>query len=121
MPRKKTSTEVSQRQLKVAEQIRHALYGFFLNEDFLNSSLEGISITVTEVKISPDLKNSTAYVSALGGKEPEDFANILNEISPQIRHVLASKVNFRYMPKIYFKLDDSFERVAKINSLFSKT
>ena len=118
MAKKKVIATASQRQLRVGEQLRHSLSDFFLSEDFIGSDLEGISITVSEVRVSPDLKNSTAFVSALGGNEPAEFINILNEITAQIRHIIASNSNLKYTPKIIFKQDDSFARVDKINALF---
>lgn len=108
----------SQRQLRIGEEIRHTLSKIFLEEDFVGSDLEGVSITVSEVRISPDLKNATVFVSPLGGKAPENFIKLLNTIAPQLQHILGKSLKLRYIPKLFFKFDDSFEKAHKMEMLF---
>lgn len=119
MANKKVVRTASQRQLRVGEQVRQSLSEYFLNQDFMASELEGLSITVSEVRVSPDLKNSTAFVSALGGNEPENFLKLLNQVSAKIRHEVALRVNLRYTPRITFQQDETFEKFAKINDIFN--
>jgi len=107
----------SQRQLRVGEEIRHALSDIFLQGTLYAPALIGVSVTVPEVRISPDLKNATAYVFPLGGDAPEDFLKTLNTIAPQISHQMAKKVKLRFLPRLSFKIDDSFERADKIESI----
>lgn len=107
----------TQRQLQVGEAVRSVLARQMLEEDFYGTLLQGVSITVSEVRISPDLKNATAYVVPLGGKAPEGFLKALNELAPKFRYVIGKTVNLRYTPRVLFRLDDSFEEAEKIHSL----
>lgn len=107
----------SQRQLRVGEEIRHALASIFLTESFYAPSIAGISITVSEVRISADLRNATAFVMPLGGKAPEDFLETLHTITPQVRHFLSKKVHMKFLPQIYFKMDTSYEYAQNIENL----
>ncbi len=109
--------EPSQRQLRVGEEIRHALSSIFLQESFYEPELAGISITVSEVRVSPDLRNATVFVSPLGGNAPTGFLDCLNNVSPQIRFYLGKKIQMRFLPQLYFKLDNSYEYAKKINEL----
>jgi ribosome-binding factor A len=108
----------SQRQLRVGEEIRHALSDIFLQGTLYEPELAGLSITVPEVRISPDLRNATAYVFPLAGQAPKGFIAILNKIAPKIGHMVAQRVKLRFVPRFSFRLDDSFERANKIENLF---
>lgn len=110
----------SQRQLRVAETIRGILSRTFLQESFYGSSLQGVSITVSEVRISPDLKNATAFVAPLGGNIPQGFLATLNERAPHFRYAVGKELTLRHVPAIIFRLDDSFEQAKKINDLLDK-
>ena len=107
----------TQRQLRVAEAIRGIISKALLYESFYGSNLEGVSITVSEVRISPDLKNATAYVVALGGNAPKDFVTTLNERAPQFRYAIGRELNLRNTPMILFRPDESFEQAKKIHDL----
>ncbi len=111
------SSPPSQRQLRVGEEVRHALASIFLQESFYEPGMAGMSITVSEVRISPDLRNATAFVLPLGGKAPEDFMVTLTRITPQIRHYLAKRVHMKFLPQLYFKMDKSYEYAQKIDNL----
>ena len=76
-----------------------------------------MSITVSEVRVSPDLKNATAYVMPLAGTQAEEIVRTLYEAAPYIRKLISKKVDLRYMPKLHFKLDRSYEEAARINEL----
>ncbi|MDA0782149.1 MAG: 30S ribosome-binding factor RbfA [Rickettsiales bacterium] len=110
----------SQRQLRVGEEIRHALSSIFMQGTIYEPELVGVSITVPEVRVSPDLRNATAFVFPLAGKAPEGFIEALNRISPQITHQVLKRAKLRFAPKIFFKIDDSFENADNIENIISK-
>ena len=110
----------SQRQLRVGELVKQSLGQIFLRDEAKLPSLETRNITVTEVRMSPDLKNAKAYVIPLGGKDTEKTVNILTEFSHQIRKVLAKKIDMKFLPKVSFVSDKSFEYAEKIEKLIQK-
>ena len=107
----------SQRMLKVGEEMRRSLSMAFLRGEVHIRDVENSSITVSEVRVSPDLKNATAYVMPLAGKDAELIAKSLYEAAPYIRKLIAQKVDLRYTPKLHFKLDRSYEEAGRINEL----
>lgn len=107
----------SQRQLRVGEEIRHALSSIFMQGTIYEPEIAGISITVPEVRISPDLRNATAFVFPLAGKAPEGFIEALNRIAPQITHQVTRRTKLRFAPKVTFKMDKSFEVAQNIENL----
>ena len=107
----------SQRQLRVGELIKQSLGQIFLRDEAKIPSLETKNITVTEVRMSPDLKNARAYVIPLGGKDTEKTVSILTEFSHLIRKVLSKKIDMKFLPKIYFVGDESFDYAEKIEKL----
>jgi len=108
----------SQRQLRVGEAIRHALASVLMRGDVpWPKDFKAPMITVTEVNVSPDLMNATAFVMPLGGKDASDVVNILNNKVGFFRHSLAETVNLRYVPKLTFKADTSFEYADNIERL----
>jgi ribosome-binding factor A len=111
----------SQRQLRVGEELRHALAGIFLTESFYEPAISGISITVSEVRVSADLRNATAFVSPLGVMATPEFLKCLKKIAPQIRFYLAKKIQMKYLPEICFKLDTSYEYAQKIDNLLGNS
>lgn len=116
-PTASTAAPRSARQLKVGEELRHALAQVFMRHDYRIIELDGTSITVSEVRISPDLKNATAYVMPLGGKDAEIILEILNRNAAQLRHAMISRVKLRQAPQLRFKLDTTFDEAAKIERL----
>lgn len=110
--------EPTQRQLKVGELIRHSLATMFLRGEI--PYFDTTSITVSEVQVSPDLKNATAFIYPLGGKDAEKVLKSLFEFAGFIRTYVAKEIDMRYAPRISFKLDNSFEYASKISSLLSK-
>lgn len=118
------SSAPSQRQLRVGEQIRHALSGPLQRGDLRDPTLEGLSITVTEVRISPDLRNATAFVVPLGGQLPDsmgrdDLIDALDRAAPYLRSLIGSAVRLRYTPHLGFRIDTSFDEGAKIDRLLA--
>jgi ribosome-binding factor A len=108
----------TQRQLKVGESIRRSLSEFFMRGEI--PYLDGISITVSEVKISPDLQNATAYIMPLGGKDADIILKVLAQFVGLIRTYVSKDVKLRTAPRISFRLDNSYEEAAKIAALLSK-
>ena len=110
----------SQRQLRVGELIKQSLGQIFLRDEAKVPILETKNITVTEVRMSPDLKNARAYVIPLGGKDSEKTVNILTEFSHQIRKALSKKIDMKFLPKVYFVSDKSFDYAEKIEKIIQK-
>lgn len=107
----------SQRQLRVGEEIRQALAQIFAHGETHVPELDGGSITVSEVRISPDLKNATVFVMPLAGANKDGIMAALKEHGNRIRHLMNSRVVLRFSPKLFFKLDNSFEVASRINTL----
>ena len=112
---------VSQRQLRVGEMIKQSLGMIFARNEAKVPNLETNTITVTEVKMSQDLKIAKAYVLPLGGKDTEKVIKKLREYSFLIRKILSQKVIMKYLPKLLFTKDDSFEYAEKIENLIKQT
>lgn len=107
----------SQRQLRVGEEIRNALAMIFAHGETHNPILDGSSITVSEVRISPDLKNATAYIMPLAGGNKAAVMEALKDNASRLRGMVTRKIVLRTSPRIMFKLDDSFEVAGRINEL----
>ena len=110
----------SQRQLRVGEMIKQSLGQIFLRDEAKVPTLETKNITVTEVRMSPDLKNARAYVIPLGGKDTERIVNILTEFSYLIRKALSKKIDMKFLPKVSFVGDKSFDYAEKIEKLIKQ-
>ena len=120
MIRKANNIPFSQRQLRVGELIKQSLGQIFLRDEAKVPSLETKNITVTEVRMSPDLKNAKAYVIPLGGKDTEKAVSVLTEFSYLIRKALSKKIDMKFLPNIYFVGDKSFDYAEKIEKLIQK-
>lgn len=110
----------SQRQLRVGEEIRHQLSLALLRGDVYVPELEGISVTVSEVSVSPDMSNARAFVTPLGGQDMAEVVSVLNVIAPDLQTWIAQKVHLRRMPRLKFMADHSFENAQKMSSLIAK-
>ncbi len=117
----KLGKPVSQRQLRVGEMIKQSLSMIFLREEAKILDLDTKVITVTEVRMSPDLKTAKVFVIPLGGKDTEKVIEKLKEFSFVIRKVLSKKIMVKFMPKLFFVFDDSFDYAEKIESLIRQT
>ena len=117
---KQLNVPFSQRQLRVGELIKKNLGQIFLRDEAKVSSLDTKNITVTEVRMSQDLKNARVYVIPLGGKDSEKIVNILTEFSYRIRKVLSKKIEMKFLPKVYFVGDKSFDYAEKIEKLIQE-
>jgi len=112
---------MTQRQLRVGEMIKQSLSMIFIRNEAKLPNLETNTITVTEVRMSQDLKIAKAYVLPLGGKDADEIINKLKEYSYLIRKILSQKVMVKFLPKILFKKDESFEYAEKIENLIKQT
>ena len=117
MNKKIKNVPFTQRQLRVGELIKQNLGQIFLKDEAKVPILETKNITVTEVRMSPDLKNARAYVIPLGGKDTDKAVSILSEFAPIIRKVLAKKISMKFLPKVSFVGDKSFDYAEKIEKL----
>ena len=118
--RQNNNVPFSQRQLRVGELIKQSLGQIFLRDDAKVPSLTTKNITVTEVRMSPDLKNARAYVIPLGGKDTENTVTILTKFSYLIRKALSKKIDMKFLPKVSFVSDKSFDYAEKIEKLIQK-
>jgi len=109
--------ERSQRQLRVGEALRHALVDILARGELRDPALAGASITVIEVRVSPDLRNATAFVLPLGGKGAETVVAALNHAAPFLRRQLAGRVTLRHLPTLGFIADTAFDEAARIDGL----
>ena len=118
--RQNDNAPFSQRQLRVGELIKQSLGQIFLKEEAKVPTLVTKNITVTEVRMSPDLKNARAYVIPLGGKDTDNAVNGLTKISHLIRKALSKKIDMKFLPKVSFIGDKSFDYAEKIEKLIQK-
>jgi ribosome-binding factor A len=112
--------EPSQRQLRVGEALRHALIDIIGRGGFRDPALAGAQVTVTEVRVSPDLKNATAYVVPFAKGDPVALAKALGHAAPYLRRQLADAVELRYLPQLRFEPDLSFDKAAEIDRLLRR-
>ncbi len=110
----------SQRQLRVGEEVRHTIAWTLERGEVRDPDVQGVPITVTEVRISPDLRNATAFVVPLGGGTTSDIEKLLkglNRAVPFFRKVIARSVQLRTVPKLNFISDMSFDEASHIDRL----
>lgn len=115
----KTKTQ-SQRQLRVGEELRHALSGVLMRGECRHPDLIDASVTVSEVRVSPDLRNATAFVAPLAGSRQELILKALIASAGELRHLVGRKVILRSTPRLSFRLDDSFENAFRIQQLLNE-
>ena len=120
MIRQDDNAPFSQRQLRVGELIKQSLGQIFLRDEAKVPTLITKNITVTEVRMSPDLKNARAYIIPLGGKDTENTVNALTTFSHLIRKALSKKIDMKFLPKVSFIGDKSFDYAEKIEKLIQK-
>lgn len=108
----------SQRQLRVGETIRRALSEILARGDLMEPELAGVSLTVGEVRVSPDLRVATVNVSALGGRGGDGYLAALDRSRGELRREVARAVRLKFAPDLRFRQDDSFERLDAARALF---
>ena len=107
----------SQRQLRVAEEIRHVLARLLMRGELRDPLLAGVSVTVSEVRISPDLKNATVFAMPLAGSHIDDVMKGLNRSAPYLRSQVGQALQLRYAPTLNFVKDKSFDEAHHIEEL----
>jgi ribosome-binding factor A len=113
------SAAPSQRQLRAAELVRHALVEIIARENLRDPSLQGASITIGEVRASPDLRHMTAFVSALGPEDPAHIAQGMTRCSAFLRGKLARMIELRFTPELHFVADVSYDEARHIDELLA--
>ena len=112
--------EPTQRQLRISETIRHALSWVFKRDIVYDPEIAGRSLTVTEVRLSSDLKNAKIFVLPLGGEGSDSLVLALNRAAPFLLHKISSQLRLKSLPKLTFVLDSSFDQARHIDELLSK-
>jgi ribosome-binding factor A len=115
-----SSAPTSQRQLRVGEEMRHVLARIFQRGELRDPDLQDATLTVTEVRVSPDLKRATAFVMPLAGRNAPEIMAGLKRGASHLRRLVAREVKLRVAPQITFALDESFEEASKIESLLRR-
>ena len=116
----KNNSTKSQRQLRVGEELRHLISNALLRESFYDQIIENNTITVTEVNVSPDLKNAKVYIMPLGGENKFEVLDSLNKSNGRIKKLISSNINLRQIPKLQFKIDETFEYAKNIENILQK-
>jgi len=110
----------TQRQLRAGELIRHALVEIMQRETLRDPALEGVSVTVSEVRVSPDLKQASVYAAPLGGEHQEETVKALNRVAPYLRGVLGKKIDLKFTPALKFMSDETFAEAQRIDALLAR-
>lgn len=111
----------TQRQLRVNEEIRHALAWVLERGQFRDPVLAATPITVTEVRCSPDLRNATVFFTPLGGQgDAVALRDALTRAQSYLRHELSRTVEMKYLPRLSFQIDTSFDEYARIDTLLHR-
>ncbi|AUC52585.1 MAG: 30S ribosome-binding factor RbfA [Sagittula sp.] len=109
----------SQRQLRVSEVIRRQLSDVLMRGDVHDPELNRLSITVGEVRVSPDLKVATAYVVPLGGQNADDMFALLDRNKGELRRAVSKGLTLKFAPELRFRLDETFDNLDEARRLFS--
>ena len=120
MRKHEKNREPGQRQLRVGEELRHALAHILQRGELRDPALQDTTVTVTEVRVSPDLKNAVAYVMPLGGRRAAEIIEGLTRSAGYLRGQLAREVPLRFTPGLTFALDTSFDHASRINELLHR-
>lgn len=111
------ASEPKQRQLRVGEELRHALAAIIGRGGFRDPALDGVQVTVTEVRVSPDRKNATVFVVPFAKGDPAALAKALGHAASYLRRQIADATRLRYVPRLRFEPDLTFDRAAEIERL----
>lgn len=111
------NSPLGQRQLRVGEMVRHALADILERGDLHDPVLTRVSVTVTEVRLTPDLRQATVFVMPLGGADADGVMTALVRARKHLRHRLGEKVELRYLPDLFFRLDRSFAEAERVEAL----
>jgi ribosome-binding factor A len=120
---RRASRAPTQRQLRVGEEIRHSIAWALERGEVRDHAIVGVAITVTEVRISPDLKNATVFVTPLGGGEQKAVTEVtdgLNRAAPFFRRMIARQLELRAVPRLKFIPDVSFDKASELDALLRR-
>lgn len=109
----------TQRQLRAGELVRHALVEVLREEDIDDPALQGVSVTVSEVRMSPDLRHATVFAQPLGGEHAAEVTAGLNRHAKFLRGRLGRHIELKFTPDLRFQVDESFEAARKMDALFA--
>ena len=110
----------SQRQLRVGELIRRTLSDVLLRGDVHDPDLNRLSITVGEVRTSPDLKIATVYVAPLGGQGQDEVIALLARNRAELRRAVSKQLTLKYAPDLRFRLDETYDRMDETRDMFAQ-
>ncbi|MDF1856682.1 30S ribosome-binding factor RbfA [Pseudooceanicola sp.] len=110
----------SQRQLRVGELVRRTLSEILSRGEIHDPDLNRLSITVGEVRVTPDLRTGTAFVLPLGGQNQDEAIALLARNKGEIRRLLGKKCDLRFVPDLRFRIDDTFDRMDETRRLFAQ-
>ncbi len=108
----------SQRQLRAGELIRHALVEVLREQELPDEAMRGVSVTVTEVRLSPDLRHASVFVEPLGGAHASEVVKALNRHAKFLRGRLGHGIDMKFTPELKFLHDESFDEAARMAKLF---
>tara|TARA_B110000037_G_scaffold149339_1_gene168542 strand:- start:72 stop:470 length:399 start_codon:yes stop_codon:yes gene_type:complete len=120
MGKEKSHRTYSQRQLRVGEMVKQNLGELFIRDEAKIPSINSKLITVTEVRMTPDLKTARIYVIPLGGEGMKETVRILTEYSHLVRRALSKRLDIKFLPKLTFVEDNSFEYAEKIEKIIKE-
>ena len=120
MNNQKSERTYSQRQLRVGELVKQNLGELFIRNEAKIPAINSKLITVTEVRMTPDLKTARVYVIPLGGIDTKETVKILTEYSHLVRRALSKRLDIKFLPKLTFVEDNSFEYAEKIEKIIKK-
>jgi ribosome-binding factor A len=109
----------SQRQLRAGELIRHSLVEILREEEIHDDAMRGVSVTVTEVRMSPDLRHAVVFVEPLGGGHAPEVVDALNRHARFLRGVLGRSIDMKFTPDLKFLHDETFDEASRMNRLFA--
>tara|TARA_R110002072_G_scaffold188396_4_gene345158 strand:- start:2585 stop:3004 length:420 start_codon:yes stop_codon:yes gene_type:complete len=110
----------SQRQLRAGELIRHALVDILQRGPLRDPALDGVILTITEVRPSPDLKSAKVYVAPMGGDDRTAQIKVLNKGASFLRGKLGHEIDMKFTPELRFHVDDRFDAASRIDELLAK-
>lgn len=117
MVKKATTSAPSQRMLRVGERVRHEIAALLQRGEIIDPLLETVTVTVPEVRMTPDLKLANVYVMPLGGEDAEDVARALNAHAKFIRGRIAPALDLKYAPQFRFFVDRTFDEYGRIDAI----
>ncbi len=117
---KRAGRPASQRQLRVGEELRHAIAQVLARGEIRDPDLDGVAVTVTEVRASPDLRNATAFVTPLGGHNAETVVTALNRCAGWLRGQVTHLVHLKFSPRLRFEQDLSFDAASRVDAILKE-